>query len=135
MEINEKQQEIIYKFSFLEQQIQQIQEQMQMIEKGVWDLNELIKGIENLKGKKDEEFLAHVGKGIFMKAKILSEDFIVDVGKRKFVKKNSEQAKEMIQKQIQRLNEMNQTLKNSFQETNNEMMRLIEEVQVEEKEN
>ena len=129
MEINEKQQEIIYKFSLFEQQMQQIQQQMQMIQNGISELNELLKGIENLKGKKDEEFLAHVGRGIFMKAKILSEDFIVDVGKKNFVKKNSEQTKEMIQKQMQRLNEMNNNLEDSIEGINQEMMKLIGEVQ------
>lgn len=129
MEINEKQQEIIYKFSLFEQQMQQIQQQMQMIQNGISELNELLKGIENLKGKKDEEFLAHVGRGIFMKAKILSEDFIVDVGKKNFVKKNSEQTKEMIQKQMQRLNEMNNNLEDSIEGINQEMMKLIQEVE------
>lgn len=129
MEINEKQQELIYKFNLFQQQIQQIQEQVQMIEKGINDLNELEKGIKEIKGKKDMEILSHIGKGIFIRTKIISEDLIVDIGKKNFVKKNTEDTREMIKKQIERLVEMKENLDSSLEEVNSEMAKVIEDIQ------
>jgi len=128
-ELNSKQQEIIYKFSVFEQQMQQIQEQLELIEQGMHDLDELKKGLESIKGKKDKEIFAHIGKGIFVKAKLLSEDFIVDIGKKNFVKKNIDETKTMIDKQVERLESMKESLNGSIEDINSEMIKLIGEVE------
>jgi len=130
-EQNEKQQEMIYKFSVFEQQMRQIQEQLQLIEQGMNDLVSLKEGIESIKGKKNNEIFAHVGKGIFVKAKLLSEDLIVDIGKKNFVKKNINETKVMIDKQVKRLEEIHDNLNSSVEEINEEMVKLIGEVEKE----
>jgi prefoldin alpha subunit len=128
-QIDEKQQELIYKFSMFEQQIQQINEQLGLVEQGMNELRNLKEGIDEIKGKKDEEILAHIGRGIFVKAKILSDDLIVDIGKKNFVEKTPEETKAMINKQIKRIEEIKESLNNSLQEMNSEMVKMIEEVE------
>ena len=127
--MNEKQQEMIYKFSIFEQQMRQIQEQLQAVEQGILELNELNKGLEELKGKNGNEILAPVGRGIFAKAKLLSEDLIVDIGGKKFVKKTIPQTEEMIDKQIKKLEDIYGQLTKSLDDLNEEVMKLIEEAE------
>jgi len=128
-EPNQKQQEIIYKFSIFEQQMRQIQEQLQAVEQGIIELNELNKGLEELIGKKGSEILSPVGRGIFAKAKLLSEDLIVDIGGKKFVKKTIPKTKEMVDNQIKRLEDVYEQLTKSLDDLNAEVMKLIGEVE------
>jgi prefoldin alpha subunit len=100
-----------------------------MIEKGINDLNELEKGIVEIKGKKDREILSHIGKGIFIRTKVISEDLVVDIGKKNFVKKNIEETRAMIRKQTGRLMEMKENLNSSLEEVNSEMAKVIESIQ------
>jgi prefoldin alpha subunit len=130
MEMNEKQQEIIYKLSIFEQQMQQIQQQLQMIEQGIIELNGLSRDIEELKGKKDGEILAPLGRGIYAKAKLLSEEFIVDIGSKNFVKKNIPETKEMIDGQVIKLKEIHEQLLDSMNELSKEAENLLKDAEI-----
>jgi prefoldin alpha subunit len=112
-----------------EQQMQQIQQQLQAVEQGVAELNDLNKGLDDLVGKKDNEILAQIGRGIFIKANLISEDLIVDIGGKKFVNKSIPEAKGMIDKQIAKLMEVNEQLTKSMNELNGEVMKMISGVQ------
>jgi len=86
-EPKQENQENIFKLAMFEQQIRQMQEQLQAIEQGMNELNILNLGLDELKGKEEKEIFAPIGRGIFVKSKILSEELIVDVGNKKLVKK------------------------------------------------
>jgi len=132
MEIpNEKQQEMIYQIQMFEQQMQQIQQQLQIIEQGIAELNELNKGLDDLIGKNSGEILAQIGRGIFVKAELLSEELIVDIGGKKFVKKSIPETKEMIDKQIKKLEEVYEQLTESMEELNEEVLKMIGEMEEE----
>lgn len=119
------QQELIMKLGMFEQQMRQIQEQLQLVEHNTIELSSLSLGLDELKGKKDKEILAQVGRGIFVKAKLVSEDLIVDVGSKNFVNKNIADAKKLIENQIGRLNEIKESLNNSLEELNTEVTKII----------
>ncbi len=121
----ENQQELIMKLGMFEQQMRQIQEQLQLVEQNTIELSSLSLGLDELKGKKDEEILAQVGRGIFVKAKLLSEDLIVDVGSKNFVNKNISDTKKLIENQLGRLNEIKESLSNSLEEINSEVTKII----------
>ena len=90
MEKNQQeQQEMLFKLSMFEQKIQQLQQQLQAVEQGTIELNSLNLGLDEIKGKKEKEIFALIGRGIFAKAKLISEDLIVEVGEKKFVKKKT----------------------------------------------
>ena len=95
-ESNEKKQEILFKLSLFEQQINQLQQQLQSVERGIIDLSSLELELDDLKGSNGKEILAPVGRGIFAKAKLLSEDLIMDVGGKNFVKKNIPETQDVI---------------------------------------
>ncbi len=78
MENNE--QELMFKFQMFEQQIRAIQQQLQAVEQAIAEMGSLNLGMDELIGKKDNEILAPVGRGIYAKAKLISEELLVDIG-------------------------------------------------------
>lgn len=124
---NEKQ-ELMFRLRVFEQQIRQINSQIQAIEQAVLDLNNLIYGLEELKGKTDKEILAPLGKGIFVKAKLISEKLLVDVGDKNLITKDIEGTKDIIKEQLIKLEEAKTELNKALEEINSEMMSMAEKI-------
>jgi len=132
--MDEKQQELIYQLSILQQQAQQIQEQLQLVEQNVSDLSSISNGLNELKGKKDSEMLAPLGRGIFVKAKILSEELTVDIGKKNFVKKSIPETQEIILLQIDKIAQIKERLLDELDKINNQLLTLINTAERDDKE-
>ena len=126
--MEENQQELIFKLSMFEQQIQQLQQQLQAIEQAVVEMSSLKIGLDEFKDSK-KEILAPIGRGIFIKAKSISEELIVDVGGKNFVTKNIPQTKELIETQIKKLEEIREDLNNNLDEIGQELQKTIMEAQ------
>ena len=129
MEINNEQQEIMFKLSIFEQQIQQLQQQLQVVEESVVDLNSLNMGLDELKGSKGKEIMAPIGRGIFVKTQLASEDLTVDVGGKNLVKKTIPEKKKIINEQIKKLEEIKKDLEKNIEEVGESLTKTIEEVQ------
>ena len=127
----QKQQEIMLKLSLYEQQMQQIQQQLQLVEQSTAELTSLDIGLDDLKGSKGKEIMAPIGRGIFIKSKLISEELIVDIGGKNFVKKSIAETKKLIEVQIKKLEEVKENLTSSLEEINNQMIRLIMQAQAE----
>ena len=121
----EEQQEIMFKLSMFEQQIQQLQQQLQAVEKGIVELNSLNLGLDELVGKEGKEIFASIGKGIFAKAKLISEDLIVDVGDKNLVKKTIPETQKLVKNQIEKLEEVKKELNKNLDVTSEELRGLI----------
>ncbi len=128
-----EQQETLYKLSLFEQQMNQLNSQLEAIEKASMDMASLIQGLEELKGEKDKEILAPIGRGIFAKAKLISEDLIVDIGDKNLIQKDINGTKELIQEQIKKLDFAKEEINKSLNNINQEILDLISRAQ--EKEN
>jgi prefoldin alpha subunit len=120
------QEELIYKFSIYEQQINQLQEQMGAVERGISDLKDLELGLDEIKNSHGNEIMAAIGRGIFVKAKIIDENLNVDIGNGNFVKKSVDETKIILKKQWERLgeikDELNRAMSNLEKEINNLMV-------------
>jgi prefoldin alpha subunit len=127
--MEEEQQELIMKLSFFEQQIQHVQKQLQAVEQGIVEISSLSIGLEELKGAEGKEVLAPLGRGIFAKTKLLSEDLIVDIGGKTFIKKTIPETQSLIQEQISKLEEIQKSLESNLEEINNELTRIFTEAQ------
>jgi prefoldin alpha subunit len=125
----QKQQELMFKLQMYEQHMNQLQQQMQAVEQGVTDLTELIIGLEELKGKEGQEIRAQIGKGIFVKAKLSSEDLLVDIGNKTIVTKSIDETKDLIEEQLVKLNQAKEELNSNLEKIQNEMMSLLQEAQ------
>ena len=126
-------QEVIYRLGMMEQQLQQLQQQMEAVERGINELERLNLGLDEIPNSQDKEIFAQIGKGIYVKAKLVSEELTVNVGDNNFVKKSVSETKELIREQIEKLKEVEKELDNSMRIANNEFMEMIEEYQKQEK--
>ncbi|MFA5953766.1 MAG: prefoldin subunit alpha [Candidatus Pacearchaeota archaeon] len=123
--------ELQMKFSIFEQQIMQIQQQLQILEETILDLSRLNNDLDELKGKIGKEILSQVGRGIFVKTNLISEELIVDVGDKNFVKKSIPETKKIISEQIEKLNISRDNLEQELKKINSELTKLILEYQEE----
>ncbi|HLC87423.1 MAG TPA: prefoldin subunit alpha [Candidatus Nanoarchaeia archaeon] len=123
--MEQNQQELILKLSMLEQQIRYLQEQLQAIEQANLELNLLFVGLDDLNGKNGSEIYALYGRGIYVKAKLLSEDLLVDIGGKTFVKKNAEDCKKLIKEQLIKLDDIKNQLDSNLENVSNEISKTI----------
>ncbi len=127
MDEKQKQQEMMFKFAMYEQQIQQLQQQLQRVEEAIIEMNNLKLELDYLIGKKGGDIFASIGRGIFAKAKLESEELVVNVGGRNFVTKSIEGTKEMISKQIEKLYEAKDELERSLENISREVEKVMRE--------
>lgn len=127
--MEEGQQELMFKLSMFEQQIQQLQQQLQAVEQGIVEMDSLSQGLGELVGSVDKEIMAPIGRGIFVKTKLLSEDLTVDIGNKTFVKKSIPEAQEMIKVQLVKLDEVKKELNDNLEKVGEEMQKVMEEGQ------
>lgn len=126
MNQNQELSENIYeKLGIYEQKINHLQKQIEMIKETNKEISYLSEDIEELKSKKDKEILANIGRGIYVKAKLLSEDFLVDIGGKKFVKKDIESTKKLIEKQIKKLDDAEKEINKNLEDIQKEMLEII----------
>jgi prefoldin alpha subunit len=130
----QEQQELLYKFSMFEKQMGELQQQIEAVERGLIDLTSLNFGLDELVGAKDREIFAPFGKGIFVKAKLISEELNVDVGNGNLVKKSIPETKELIEEQIKKLGQIKQELEQNLEQLGEELTRMMNDVQSKEKE-
>ncbi|MEK6824177.1 MAG: prefoldin subunit alpha [Nanoarchaeota archaeon] len=122
---NKSEQELTFKFQMLEQQIMAIQQQLQAVEQTLIDMASLNLGLDEI--KKDKEILSPVGAGIFAKSKLISEELIVAIGDKNYIKKSIPETKKLIQEQIMKLEEVKENLNQELEKINEEItMTMIE---------
>jgi len=131
--MDKNQEELMQKFGMYEQQIQQLQQQLEAVEQAIVEMSSLVLGLDELIGSKDKEILAPIGRGIFVKTKLVSEDLTVDVGGKNFVKKSIPETKKLIQTQVEKLEEVKKELEGNLEEINNELTMTFMESQKKEK--
>ncbi|MAG78978.1 prefoldin subunit alpha [Candidatus Pacearchaeota archaeon] len=127
------QQELIFKLSMFEQQIQQLQQQLQAVEQSMVEMNSLNLGLDEIKGAKGKEIFAQIGRGIFAKTKLLSEDLTVDIGGKNLVKKTVPETKKLIEEQINKLKDVQGNLNSNMDQISGELQKTLIEAQKQEK--
>jgi prefoldin alpha subunit len=125
----QEQQELLYKFNMFERQIQELQQQIEAVERGVVELTSLNFGLNELVGAKDKEIFAPIGRGIFVKAKLISEELNVDVGNGNFVKKSISETKELIEEQIKKLEQIKGELEQNLEQLSVEIAKMVNQAQ------
>jgi prefoldin alpha subunit len=121
------QEELNKKFMQFEQQIRQIQEQLGAVEQAIMDMSQIKMGLDEIKGKKGEEIMAPIGRGVYIKAKLLSEELTVDVGGKNFVGKSVDETKKLIEEQIEKLKNIKGELEMELEKINQEITAVMME--------
>ena len=119
--MEKSEQELMFKFQMFEQQIQAIQQQLQAVEQAIVEMGSLNLGLDELIGKKDNEILAPIGRGIYAKANLISEELLVDIGEKNFVVKTIPETKGIIQNQMKKLEKIRDELNNELNKINEEL--------------
>ncbi len=125
----ENEQELLFRFSIYERQIQELQQQIEAVERGIIDLNTLNFGLDELVGAKGREIYAPLGKGIFVNAKVLSEELNVDIGNGNIVKKSIPETKKLIEEQIGKLGQVKGELDRNLEQLGEEITGMMNEAQ------
>jgi len=120
-------QELMIKLGMFEQQIQQLRQQLQAVEESIIEITSLNYGLDELENSAGKEILAPMGRGIFVKTKLLSDKLIVDVGGKNFVNKSIPETKKIIENQIKKLNKIKEDLNKNIEEINQELIKTISE--------
>jgi prefoldin alpha subunit len=121
--------ELIIKLSIFEQQIKQIQQQLEIIERNILDMNSLEIGLDEFREGEGKEVLSQIGKNIFAKTKLISDELIVNIGDGNLVKKSIEDTKKLIGEQTKKLERIRDELNSALEEINKEMSRMMFESQ------
>jgi prefoldin alpha subunit len=125
----DNEQEVMYRFGMFEQQVRELQQQIEAVERGIVDLNSLNFGLDELVGSTGKEIFAPFGKGIFVKAKLLSEGLSVDIGNGNLVKKSIPETKELIEEQIKKLGQIKIELENNLEQLGEELTKMMNDIQ------
>jgi prefoldin alpha subunit len=123
--MEENQQELMFKLSMFEQQIKQLQQQLQAVEQGIVEMNTLSLGLDELKGAEGKEVMAPIGRGIFAKAKLLSEELTVDIGGGNMVKKSIADTQKIIGEQVKKLEVVKGDLNGNLDALSQELMKTM----------
>ena len=110
----------MFEIRMLEQQYQQLQAQIDSISMVKKEINQLKSELKNL--KVGEEILAPVGKGIFVKAKILPGKFNVDIGNKNIVEKDIPETEGIIAEQIKKLKLVQGELEDNIEKIRQEIL-------------
>jgi len=121
-------QEYLMRMQVIEEEARQIEMQIGMIDQQSNELIQISKSLEQLWIKEENpEFLANLGKGIFVKAKALEKEIFVSIGNGTVVKKTPEEAVEIIMTQLRRASETKSEFMSRINELQIEMQKLAEE--------
>jgi prefoldin alpha subunit len=118
---NNNEQEVALKFQMFEQQIRMIQEQLQAVEQATIELGSLNLDLDELIGKTNKELFAPVGRGIYINATLISEELLVDIGNKNFVKKSIPETKKILQEQLKKLEKAREELNAELEKINIEL--------------
>lgn len=135
---SKNQEELFFQLNMFEQQIQQLQQQLHAVEQGIIELNFLNTGLDELVGSgpskmgedsnessEGKEILAPIGKGIFVNAKLLSEELIVNIGGGNFVKKSILETKKILEGQIKKLEQVKDELEKNLEQLGEEVRNIM----------
>jgi len=126
-------QELLLQASLLEKESQQIQENLELIDREVLELEQLTANLKNLAETKQKEILSGIGKGLYLKTNLLEKDLFVQVGSGIVVKKTPEETSKILESQIKSLIEARIQIISQLNINNKKLTEIITEIQREAK--
>jgi len=126
--INKNEKEFMTQLGKFEQQIHPLQQQLEAVEHGIEEMNSLNLGLNELINGTGKEILAQIGRGIFVKAKLISEELTVDIGGKNFVKKSIPETRKIIMEQIKKLGEIKEELEKALSKIEKELTETMNEM-------
>jgi len=123
------QQELVMKLQQGYGQSREIEEQLNIIEEQLVQLEEFKRNLNDLDKTKENEILASLGKGVFIKSDIKDKKLYVDVGSNVFVRKSPIMAIETVDEQLKRLGEMKIQLSTQIESIHLDLQGIIGDIE------
>jgi len=114
----------------IQEEASQLEKQIEIIDQQANELMQISKSLEDL-WKKEEtpEFLANLGKGIFVKSKAIEKELFVNIGKGVVIKKTPKETVEIIKNQLRKVSETREEFIVRINELQCEMQNIIQEAE------
>lgn len=116
-ENNEEMQRKIMEINILENRLVQLEQQFNLIDQKVMEQQLLQMNLDELKKSKSKEMLLPLGNNVFISGKVENPEIFVNVGARVIVKKDTEKAKEIIERQKMSLVELRDEIGRQIEES------------------
>ena len=97
--------EVFEEASHLQHHIEQISENLKYLESQIQELEDFLSNIDFFDKSQEKEMFSSLGKGVHVKSELKSRDLYIEVGAGVIIKKNSQEAKKIIESQIKKLKE------------------------------
>jgi prefoldin alpha subunit len=121
-------QQKIMQIQMMEQEGQQLNEQLQLIDRNITEMGELKESLSEIE-KGEDEILTNLGKGIYLPVEIKDRNLIVEVGRGNYVKKNIKDTEQIVDSQILKLTEGKGQIMTRLNDIQTEMQGLVMEFQ------
>ena len=123
--------EYLMRLQMIQQEAGQLEEKLQTIDEQISSMEAIKASIKEIDKKDSKEFLANLGKGIFMKAEVTDKNLFVNVGKNTLIKKNPEETIKIIDDQVKKLFLGKEGVMRNIEGLQVEMQKLMQEAQKE----
>lgn len=125
----------IVELNLMNNKLQEIEQQLQIIDKHLTELRSTSLALQELKKtKKNTEILAQIGQNIFVKAGLEdNNEVIIDIGARVFARKSINEAEEILDKRIEEFSQVKEKISEQAQLVLNAMVELEKKIQESEK--
>ncbi len=129
-ELSSGQQQVMLEIQLLHQRAKQVEAQIEAISKQVSEMHDIILSLEEIDKSPEKEALLPVGRGIFLKSKIgNSKNVLLNIGSGIVVEKSIEETKELVKKQVEKLEEMKKRHSSEISSLSGRIELLISEIQ------
>ncbi len=121
-------QEKIIEFSMIEQDNQKLEQQMQMIEQQFMNLQMLKENLGEIESHKGD-FLASLGSGVFLRSELKeNKKVLINVGSGVVIEKSCEDAREILDRQIGKIEEVREEVQKMVERNFEIMIRLESDI-------
>ncbi len=117
--------------NMLEQQGREIQQQVGLVNQKIGELTVLKLSLNRIHETKEKEFLAPLGEGVFLKAKIEEKELFVNVGSKLVVRKSIKETEDLIERQVKQLESVKNELEEQVEKLNTELQKLVKIIKAE----
>jgi len=121
--------EVLLRLSMLENEAKQFQEQAELVNQQIAEFEILKRSLEKINKDDEKEFLAPLGKGVFVKSEMKEKELFVNIGQGIVIRKNPEDAVKIIDRQVKQLENLGEGLIGEIEKLNMKMRELIKEIE------
>src|SRR3989344_1205488 len=120
--------DMLYQATLMKNQSEEIENQMKNIDSILVELNGLLVSIELIKNN-NKEFLSQLGHGVYVKSEAKEKEFYINVGSGVVTKKSPENAKKMIETQVQSMKKTKIQLSAQLDQYAHEFKKMLKELE------